>query len=88
MKRVHFGRAACTSVDHHIMEVMFPYFKDNFGNPSGLHDLKREVKQAVDDSSVKTADLIESQVEFIESGSATMFLNEEMSPLYTKGRKQ
>jgi cysteine desulfurase len=51
---------------------MLPYFTGKFGNPSNLHDLGREAKNAVDEARAKTAVLIGARPEeifFTSSGT-------------------
>ncbi len=49
-----------------------PFFSDKFGNPSNLHDVGREAKNAVEEARTKTASLIGSKPEeiyFTSSGA-------------------
>ncbi len=51
---------------------MLPYFTGKFGNPSNLHDLGREAKNAVEEARAKTAALINAKPEeifFTSSGT-------------------
>jgi cysteine desulfurase len=51
---------------------MMPYFSGKFGNPSNLHDIGREAKNAVDEARAKTALLIGAKPEeifFTSSGA-------------------
>lgn len=51
---------------------MLPYFSDKFGNPSNLHDVGREAKEAVEEARGKTASLIGARPEeifFTSSGA-------------------
>jgi cysteine desulfurase len=51
---------------------MMPYFTGKFGNPSNLHDLGREAKNAVEEARAKTAALIGAKTEevfFTSSGT-------------------
>lgn len=72
MKRVYLDHAATTPVHPKVLEAMLPYFTDRFGNPSNLHDMGREAKDAVEDARSKTAALINARPEeiyFTSSGS-------------------
>jgi len=51
---------------------MLPYFSGSFGNPSNLHDVGREAKNAVDEARAKTAALVGAKAEeiyFTSSGA-------------------
>jgi cysteine desulfurase len=51
---------------------MLPYFSGRFGNPSNLHDVGREAKNAVEEARAKTAALIGAKTEeiyFTSSGA-------------------
>lgn len=44
---IYFDNAATTVVDENILNVMLPYFKIYYGNPSALHSTGREAKNAI-----------------------------------------
>ncbi len=72
MRRVYLDHAATTPAHPRVVEAMLPYFTDKFGNPSNLHDLGREAKQAVEEARAKTAALIGARPEevfFTASGT-------------------
>lgn len=72
MKKVYLDHASATPVHPKVLEAMLPYFMDRFGNPSNLHDMGREAKDAVEDARSKTAALINARPEeiyFTSSGS-------------------
>jgi cysteine desulfurase len=72
MRKVYLDHAATTPVHPKVLEAMLPYFSVRFGNPSNLHDVGREAKNAVDEARVKTAALINAKPEeiyFTSSGS-------------------
>lgn len=51
---------------------MLPYFSGKFGNPSNLHDIGREAKNAVEEARLRTATLINAkpaEIYFTASGS-------------------
>jgi cysteine desulfurase len=55
-----------------VVEAMMPYFIGKFGNPSNLHDIGREAKNAVEEARAKTAHLIGANTEeifFTSSGT-------------------
>ncbi len=72
MRKVYLDHAAATPVHPKVLEAMLPYFSVKFGNPSNLHDVGREAKDAVDEARAKTAALIHAKPEeiyFTASGS-------------------
>jgi cysteine desulfurase len=72
MRKVYLDHAATTPVHPKVMEAMLPYFTVKFGNPSNLHDIGREAKNAVEDARGKTAALINAKPEemyFTASGA-------------------
>jgi len=72
MRKVYLDHAATTPVHPKVLEAMLPYFTTAFGNPSNLHDVGREAKNAVEEARTKTAMLIGSKPEeiiFTSSGA-------------------
>lgn len=72
MRKVYLDHAATTPVHPKVVEAMMPYFTEKFGNPSNLHDVGREAKNAVEDARIKTAALINARPEevfFTSSGA-------------------
>jgi cysteine desulfurase len=72
MRKVYLDHAATTPVHPKVLEAMLPYFSVRFGNPSNLHDVGREAKNAVDEAREKTALLIGAKPEeifFTSSGA-------------------
>ena len=72
MRRVYLDHAATTPVHPKVLEAMMPYFSGKFGNPSNLHDIGREAKNAVEEARAKTASLIGAKPEeiyFTSSGA-------------------
>jgi len=72
MRKVYLDHAATTPVHPVVLETMMPYFSVKFGNPSNLHDVGREAKDAIDEARAKTASLIGAQPEeifFTSSGA-------------------
>lgn len=57
-RKVYLDHAATTPVHPKVLEAMLPYFIGKFGNPSNLHDIGREAKNAVEEARAKTAELI------------------------------
>ncbi|MFQ6618325.1 MAG: aminotransferase class V-fold PLP-dependent enzyme, partial [Fidelibacterota bacterium] len=48
MKEIYFDNNATTPVDEEVLEVMIPYFRDEFGNASSLHTVGRNAKRALE----------------------------------------
>jgi len=72
MRKVYLDHAATTPVHPKVLEAMLPYFIVKFGNPSNLHDIGREAKNAVEEARTKTAALIGAKPEeifFTSSGA-------------------
>ena len=72
MRKVYLDHAATTPVHPKVLEAMLPFFSGSFGNPSNLHDVGREAKNAVEEARAKTAALIGAQAEeiyFTSSGA-------------------
>ena len=65
MRQVYLDHAATTPAHPKVVEAMLPYFSGKFGNPSNLHDIGREAKNAVEEARVKTAALIGAKPEEI-----------------------
>jgi cysteine desulfurase len=72
MRNVYLDHAATTPVHPKVLEAMLPYFSSKFGNPSNLHDIGREAKNAVEEARSKTAALIGAkagEIFFTSSGA-------------------
>ena len=72
VRKVYLDHAATTPAHPKVVEAMMPYFTAKFGNPSNLHDMGREAKNAVEDARGKTAALIGARPEeifFTSSGT-------------------
>jgi cysteine desulfurase len=72
MRKVYLDHAATTPVHPKVLEAMLPYFSDRFGNPSNLHDVGREAKNAIEEARARTASLIGAKSEeiyFTSSGA-------------------
>jgi cysteine desulfurase len=72
MRKVYLDHAATTPVHPKVLEAMLPFFTVKFGNPSNLHDVGREAKNAVEEARSKTADFIGAkpdEIFFTSSGT-------------------
>jgi len=48
MKTIYLDNAATTQIDEQVIEVMYTSMKENFGNPSSIHQFGRKAKSAVE----------------------------------------
>ena len=53
--RVYADNAATTKMSKHAIEAMLPYFDTVFGNPSSLHSVGQEAKEALEDARARVA---------------------------------
>ncbi len=60
MNAVNLDNVAATPVDPHVLEVMMPYFKDHYGNPSSGHELGEKPARALVEAREKVGDFIGS----------------------------
>ncbi len=65
MKAINLDHGAATPVDPRVLEVMMPYLKDHYGNPSSGHELGEKPGHALDEAREKVAGLIGSGPEEI-----------------------
>lgn len=54
----YFDNAATTRVKKEVLEEMFPYFNEKYGNPSSLYSIGRVSKKAIEEARRRVADLI------------------------------
>ncbi|MBC8386501.1 MAG: IscS subfamily cysteine desulfurase [Actinobacteria bacterium] len=64
-KRIFFDNASTTRIDDHVFKEMEPYFRENYGNPSSLHDFGESAKIVVEQARKKVADMIGASAEEI-----------------------
>ncbi len=55
---IYFDHNATTPVDPEVLEVMLPYLKDVFGNPSSIHQYGQTARRGLDRAREQVADLI------------------------------
>ena len=53
--RVYADNAATTKMSRHAIDAMVPYFENIYGNPSSLHSLGQEAKEALEDARARVA---------------------------------
>jgi cysteine desulfurase len=73
MDRIYFDHASTTPVDRQVLDAMFPYFIEQFGNPSSILIEEGGVpNKAIDEAREKVAQLVNAEKEeIIFTGSAT-----------------
>ena len=59
--KVYLDNASTTGVSEEVLNVMLPFFKEEFGNPSSLHKAGIKNKRVVNDSRSKIAELLNCQ---------------------------
>lgn len=60
--RVYLDHAAGTPVLPEVLEVMLPYFSDQFGNPGGVYKEGQEAREAVSNARKRVAEILHSRV--------------------------
>ncbi len=71
-KQIYFDHAATTFVKDEVLNAMYPYFTQSFGNASSIYKIARENKMAIDNARNTVAEVIgckSSEVYFTGSGS-------------------
>ena len=58
MERIYLDNAATTSLDPQVLEVMMPYLKEKFGNPSSIYSYGRESRMAVENARKSVAKIL------------------------------
>lgn len=72
MHAAYLDYNATTPLDEKVAEVMQPYFREHFGNPSSRHEFGRAARKAVDEAREQVADAVgahPSQVYFVSGGT-------------------
>ena len=72
MKIRYFDNAATTKVKKEVMDKMFPYFIESYGNPSSLYTLGRKAKVGMEEARKHVADLIncdKNEIYFTSGGT-------------------
>src|SRR4051812_19709961 len=46
--KVYFDNAATTRLDENVLKAMMPYFTEEFGNPSSIHEFGRKTRSVVE----------------------------------------
>lgn len=58
MREVYLDHNATTPVDPEVWEAMLPYLREQFGNPSSIHQFGREVRIAIEEARAQVAALL------------------------------
>jgi cysteine desulfurase len=72
MKTIYFDHAATTAVDPRVFAEMEPYFVERYGNPSEIHRLGREGREAVDKGRAQVAaalGAVDKEIVFTSGGT-------------------
>ncbi len=72
MKIRYFDHAATTKVKKQVVDKMFPYFVEAYGNPSSLYTLGRTAKVGIEQARKQVADLIncdKNEIYFTSGGT-------------------
>ncbi|QQR55656.1 cysteine desulfurase [Candidatus Peregrinibacteria bacterium] len=74
---IYLDYAAATPLDPRVLKVMQPYFKEEFGNPSSIHQFGQGARRAIDDARLKCVQLLGafSVHEILFTGSGTESCN-------------
>lgn len=71
-KKIYLDYAATTPLDNKALEKMLPYFSEDFGNPSSVHNLGQSAANALEETRQKVAHVLNSQLsEIIFTSGAT-----------------
>lgn len=62
---IYLDYAATTPVDPRVLDVMLPYFREGFGNPSSIHRFGQKAESAVDTAREKVAAVLHCKPEEI-----------------------
>jgi len=69
---IYFDNAATTRIDERVFEEMLPYLKEQYGNPSSLHDIGQAASEKLEQSRGLVANLIgadEDEIYFTSCGT-------------------
>ena len=62
---IYLDYAATTPVDQRVLDVMIPYFRESYGNPSSVHRYGQKAEAAVDGAREKVAAILRCKAEEI-----------------------
>jgi cysteine desulfurase len=89
-RQIYVDNSAGRPVDSRVIDIMLPYFKKSYGNPSSLHRFGQEAKEAIDNSREKIAKLInaEKSETIIFTSGATESNNLAIKGMAIRNRKK
>ena len=61
-RMIYMDHAATTPVRPEVLDVMLPYFTENYGNPSSIYRLAQESRKAMDESRETVASILGARV--------------------------
>ncbi|RJP66026.1 MAG: cysteine desulfurase NifS [Candidatus Abyssobacteria bacterium SURF_17] len=61
MKRIYLDHNATTPMNPEVLKAMLPFFTQNFGNASSIHNFGREAREAISKAREQVAALIEAE---------------------------
>lgn len=71
-KPIYLDYAATTPIDPDVLRAMLPYLKEDYGNPSSIHQLGQRALMAIDKAREQVANFLNCQAEeIVFTGSAT-----------------
>lgn len=73
--KVYLDNASTTNISKEVFEEMLPYFTENFGNPSSLHELGINNRKVINQSRIKIAELLnckKSEIHFTSCGTESI----------------
>ncbi len=90
MKQIYLDYNATSPVRPEVLEVMLPFYKEHFGNPSSVHWAGRAVAGAIEKAREQVADLINAspaEIVFVSCGSEgdNMAIKGTLTALKEKG---
>ena len=65
MEIKYFDHSATTPVDKEVLEVMIPYFSEEYGNPSSVYSIGKTNKEIINISRMKVANILGAKVDEI-----------------------
>lgn len=61
MRIINLDHVAASPILPEVVDVMIPFLREKYGNPSSMHGLGEEVTEAIDESREKVAELIKAR---------------------------
>lgn len=88
-QKIYLDYAATTPIDPRVLKKMFPFLKENFGNPSSIHQFGQKALFAIDKAREKIANFLGAfPSEIIFTGSATEANNLAIIGTYLARKKK